>query len=64
MSCLYSKQTLLGKDDDKKFEISNIILAKCRNNELNWLRSYNVINIWKISSWIFVPNYTPCDYLY
>ena len=45
MSCLYSKQTLLGKDDDKKFEISNIILAKFRNNELNWLRSYNVINI-------------------
>lgn len=45
MSCLYSKQTLLGKDDEKKFQIPKIILEKLRNNELNWLRSYNVINI-------------------
>ena len=43
MSCLYSKQTLLRKDDDKKFEISNIILAKCRSNELNWLRKSSVL---------------------
>ena len=45
MSCLYSKQTLLGKDEEKKFQIPKSILAKRRNNELNWLRSYNVINI-------------------
>ena len=30
MSSLYSKQTLLGKDDEKKFQIPKIILAKRR----------------------------------
>ena len=39
MSCLYSKQTLLGKEREET-QISNVIVAKRQNNKMNWPRSF------------------------